>query len=295
MPGRCRWRRSARRNAHGAEIGDGLHHGEDRAAGDRRPREPQADPEKGAPGSVSHRARREIGCGRLAQERRPCQQKDIGIEHEDQHQRSAAERADLGKPVVARSPAGDGPQRRLHRPRMIEQVGIGIGQHIGREGQRQRQHDFEDAAAGKAAHRDQPGRPRSRRRRADPDIEGKLHRVPDVTRQDRVPQPEPRVERPARRCNADGGDRDDAQSRADPCEGFEWKMRHRRRQEPGFETIRKVEYDKQVLTSIASRRREWTCRFLKSAWAKRPCPLKITVTDNLSTRVEAHDGTTFGG
>jgi hypothetical protein len=211
---------------HRAEIGDGFHQRQDRAAGDRRPRHRQADPEKRAPRPVPHRARGEIGCRRLAQEGRARQQVDIRVENEDQHQRRTGQRADFREPVVARPPAGHRPQRRLHRARMIEQVGIGIGQHIGRKGERQRQHDLEDAAARKAAHRHQPGGTRSRRRRADGDQHRKLHRVPDITRHHRVPQPEPGLERAARRRNADGGDRDDAKPRTDPGEALQGKMKH---------------------------------------------------------------------
>ena len=57
-----------------------------------------------------------VGGGREA-ERGPRHQVDIGVEHRAHHQHRAAERADLGEPVIARrGPAEQVAQARLHRP-----------------------------------------------------------------------------------------------------------------------------------------------------------------------------------
>ena len=95
----------------------------------------------------------------MLQECRPRQQIDIWIEHQRQHRRRATQRSDLGEPVVTRAPPGDIAQGGLHDTGMVQHMGIGIGQNVSREGQRQHQRNLQPAHTGKPRHRDQPGRP----------------------------------------------------------------------------------------------------------------------------------------
>ena len=56
------------------------------------------------------------------QECRPRQQIDIRVEHQRQHQDSAAKRSDFGEPVVARAPTGQIAQGRLYDAGMIQEI-----------------------------------------------------------------------------------------------------------------------------------------------------------------------------
>ena len=151
---------------HRPEIRDRLHHREKRAAGDRRTRHRQGHPDEGPGRGLSERARRHHRSGGLLPERRPRQQVDVGVERNGQHRRGAAEAAHLGKPVVPRAPAGDLPQHRLNRPGMVEHEGVGVGQHVGRKGERQGQRDLQPAGGGKPVNCHEPCRRRADHRRA---------------------------------------------------------------------------------------------------------------------------------
>ena len=81
---------------------------------------------------------------------------DIGIEGERQHEGEAGQGVNVREPVVPRRPARGIAQRGLDRPADTHQVAIGIGEDIAGRGERQDEQPFEQAAARKAVHGDQP-------------------------------------------------------------------------------------------------------------------------------------------
>ena len=143
---------------HGAEIGDGLHHRQQRSARNGRARHGKAHPPEGAPGGLPKGAGRKKGRGRLLQEGRPGKEVDIRVKDQRQHRRRAREGPDLGEPVIARAPSGQVPQRGLNDARVIKNIRVGVGQHIGREGKGQGKGDLEKPHAGKPRHGHKPGR-----------------------------------------------------------------------------------------------------------------------------------------
>ena len=147
---------------HHAKVRHGLHSRQSHAAGDGRPRRRQPDAPKGSRRPSAERARRFGEGRRLRGERGARQEVDIRIEHQGEHERGAAQRANARKEVVANAPAHRLAERRLHRPGVFEQVGVNIGHHIRRRRQRQHQRPRKHAATGEIL-----GGHRPRRRHAD--------------------------------------------------------------------------------------------------------------------------------
>ena len=148
-------------------IRDHLHRHEQHAGQDRGPGHRQDDAAPGRPGSRAEAARDLERAASRQLKRGACQQVDVGIERQRKHEGRAAQRTDLGEPVVARAPAGDIAQHRLHRARKVEDVGVGIRQDVGRKGQGQHQRRLEPASAGEVVGDNEPGGPRSDQRRAE--------------------------------------------------------------------------------------------------------------------------------
>ena len=94
---------------------------------------------------------------------------DIGIKRKRQEERRSRKRSDLRKPVVADLPAHDRTQPGLQAATGIEKVGIGIGHHECRHGQRQNQPHLEKATPGKLEGCNQPSgtHPEQQNERAD--------------------------------------------------------------------------------------------------------------------------------
>jgi hypothetical protein len=109
---------------------------------------------------------------------------------------------------------------------MGQEVGIGIGHHIGRKRQRQHQQDLPQPHAGKPVHRHQPGRARADRRRAEAHEDHQQQRRAHVARQHRRHQP-----LPGRPVAGEGGerrrrDRRDADEGHDPGEQLQETFGH---------------------------------------------------------------------
>ena len=122
--------------------------------------------------------------GRGEPERNSCYHVDIGIENRGHHQHRTAKRADLGKPVIRRAPpAKHVAEHRLHRPRIFKKIGIGIGDNIGRDRRRQKQHPFEQATPGELVPCDDPGRADTKADRQHPDTGHQQQGVADIARQ----------------------------------------------------------------------------------------------------------------
>ena len=124
----------------------------------------------------------------LAHEGGAGQQVNIRVEHQDQHDRRPAQRAYFREPVIPRPVAHDAAQGGLHDARMVQQMGVGIGQHIGREGQRDDQRDLDPAAARKFGHCHQPCRTRAQGAGAKPHQNHQHGGGRDIARQDGVEQ-----------------------------------------------------------------------------------------------------------
>jgi hypothetical protein len=103
----------------------------------------------------------------LLEKRGAGEQIDIRIKDQNQHRRRTAERADFGKPVVTRPPPRQIAQYGLHNARMVKNMRIGIGQHVGWKGQRQHQSDLKKPRTRKARHRHEPGRADTNRESAE--------------------------------------------------------------------------------------------------------------------------------
>ena len=142
-----------------AEIGDRLHDGQQNTCGNRRSGQRQAHLEEGRPGTATQGTCCQKRRGGLLQERGARQEVDVGIKHQHQHQGRAPKGPDFREPVVARPPARDVTQHRLHDSRVVKDMRVGIGQHIGGKGQRQHQRDLKHAGTGEAGHGHQPRGP----------------------------------------------------------------------------------------------------------------------------------------
>ena len=101
-----------------AEISQRFHDGQRDAARDGRTGKRQRHRPEGVPGGT---AKRTAGVGiarRLLKEGRAGKQVDVRIEHEDEHGRRTAQRADIREPVITWSPTRKIAQRALHESGM---------------------------------------------------------------------------------------------------------------------------------------------------------------------------------
>ncbi len=169
--------------AHRTVIGQRFHQRQRHAGGDRRPCQRQRDAEEGFPCALPQHARRLVQSGGALDQRLPGQQVNVGIEHGDEHAGRTADGAHVGEPVVAALPAEGIAQRGLHRADELQQVGIGIGHHVGGCGQRQHHGPFEHAAAGELPHHRRPGGRHTDHRGTQPDPKTEPQRAGDVLRQ----------------------------------------------------------------------------------------------------------------
>ncbi len=168
---------------HRAEIGQRLHQRERGARCDRRARQRQRRTEKTAPGAIAGQPRRFHGAARLLEKSGTREQVDIGVQGERKHRRRAVERADFRKPVIARPPAGQFAQRRLHRAGELQPVGIGVGHDVRGHRQRQHQRPLQRPPPGEAIGTDQPGRDDADRHHAGGHAEQQQQGAPGVAGQ----------------------------------------------------------------------------------------------------------------
>ncbi len=138
--------------AHRAVVGQRFHQCQRHAGHDGRARQRQRHAEERGPGALPQHARGFGQTGRPFEQRLPGQQVDIGIEHGDEHAGRAAGRADIRKPVVAAFPAEGVAQQGLNRADELQQVGVGVGHHVGGRGQRQHECPIQHAPARKLPH-----------------------------------------------------------------------------------------------------------------------------------------------
>ncbi len=205
-------------------IGQRLHQHDGDAASDGRARERQRHAGKDPPGAKTQRPRHVQRRSGLLEEGRTREEIDIGIERRDEDQRCAFDRTDIGKPVIADAPAGEIAQPGLRRPRRLKEVRQGVGDDIGRRGQRQNQRPGEPAPAGKLEHGRRPGRSHADHQRARRRQARQNQRVRDITWEDRAPQMRPDLARRRRklgqdcdgRQSKDGGDEPGGQRPAPP-------------------------------------------------------------------------------
>jgi hypothetical protein len=142
---------------HGAVVRQGLHQCQGDAGGNCRPGQGQRYGEESPPGPDAEGPRGLQHTAGPLQEGGAGEEIDVGIEHEHEHQHGPGQGADVGKVVVAAPPLEEVPQGCLYRADKLQEVGIHIGHHIGRDRQGQHQRPFEDAPPGEVMHGREPG------------------------------------------------------------------------------------------------------------------------------------------
>ena len=173
------------------EVGERLHQRERDAAGDRGPRERQLDAPEHLAAARAERARGLDERRRPLGERGAREQVGVRVEREHEHRRRARQRADVREPVVVAAPAEGLAQRRLHRPGVLQRVGVGVGHHVGRHREREQQRPLEHPAAREAELRDDPAGERPAERDAGADEDDERERVAGVAREHRVGEVRP--------------------------------------------------------------------------------------------------------
>ena len=118
----------------GAEVGQGLHGDECRAAREPGTRERNRDPHEPGPGPVAERLRGLQHARAVRQEGAARHQVDVGVAREAEHRDHAAGRADRRHGQVRAEP---GAQRRRHRARVVERRDRHEGEHVRRHRHRQ--------------------------------------------------------------------------------------------------------------------------------------------------------------
>ena len=106
----------------------------------------------------------------------------------------------------------------MHRARIIQQCGIGIGQHIGWKGQRQRQRDFDEPSASEIVQRDQPRRARAQHSRTGGDGNDEDQRGQRIAWQHRLRQGRPCLQIAQQRSNHSSDQRQYAKRSHDPAQ-----------------------------------------------------------------------------
>ena len=141
---------------------------------------------------------------------------DVRVEHGAHHQDGAAHGADFGKPVVpARPPAEGVAQRALHRTGIVEEVRVDVGDDIGRYGEGEDEHPFEEAAAEEIVARHHPRRTHAEREAEAADACHEDERVGDVAGQHRLEEVPPETLAVSGRGGEDGEDRRQQDQRQD--------------------------------------------------------------------------------
>ena len=169
---------------HGAVIGQRFHQRQCHAGGDRRSRQRNRDTPEALPWIQAERARRLDHAAGTFEKGGSHQQVNVGIQHAGKQHNGAAQRAHLGEPVVILAPAETLAQARLQRPDELEEVGVGIGQYIGRHRHRQQQRPLRDTPPGKVVQGHQPGRAGAHRGNADADTKAEPDRISHILGQD---------------------------------------------------------------------------------------------------------------
>ena len=177
-----------------AEIVQRLHQDQRQADHDARPGQRQGDKKETLPGPPAQHPAGLQHAHRLLDKGGPGEQIDIGVEHQRHHGGGAAQRADLGEPVVAPGgPAENLAQRPLRRAGIFQDIGVDVSDDVGRHGHREQQGPFENAPPGKAAHGHQPGPADADQQRAQANPQHQLQGRGDVARQHRRGQVRPDV------------------------------------------------------------------------------------------------------
>ncbi len=176
-------------------VGDRFHQCQQRAGGNCRTRQRQVHAPPRLPRRLSEAARRVHHRRRARQERGAREQIHIRIKHDDEYERRACQRSNLGKPVVAALPAETVSQELLQRSGVLQIVGVRIRDDVRRHRQRQQQCPLESPAADEVARRHQPGGGSAHRDDADHDDQTQQRRLEQRRRNDRRQQVPQRVGR----------------------------------------------------------------------------------------------------
>ena len=169
----------------GTELVQGLHEGERDPDRDARPRHRESYAQEAAGRAVAEGTARLEQAEALLGEGSPGEQVDVGIEHEGEHDGRPAERADLGKPVVAgRGPAKRFAEGALDRARVFELIGDDEGEDVARHRERKEEREGEDPAPRKTVHGHEPGGARPDDDGADRHPRHEPKGVRDVDRED---------------------------------------------------------------------------------------------------------------
>ena len=172
-------------------VGERFHQCQQRACGNCRTRQRQVHSPPRLPRRLSEASRRVHHRRRARQERGTSEQIHIRIKHNDEYERRACQRSNLGKPVVAALPAETVSQELLQRTGVFQVVGVRIRDDVSRHRQWQQQCPLESPAADEIARRYQPGGGGAYRDDADRDDQTQQRRLEQRGRDNRrrqVPQ-----------------------------------------------------------------------------------------------------------
>ena len=153
------------------DVVERFHHRQRHACNDSRPRQRERHEEElPRAACAEHPSRLDDGAA-LHFEKQAAGEIHIGVEHDPHDKHGAADRSDVGKPVLRRSGyAQHIAKERLDRPGEAQKLDEAIGRYVGGDCQRQDQEPVHEGPAGKIVPADQPGRADADgcRRRADP-------------------------------------------------------------------------------------------------------------------------------
>ncbi len=176
---------------HRAVISQGLHQRQRDAGHHTGPRQRQGDAEKAAPRPAAKGSRRFMHAAGRFKKGRAREEIDVGVEHKNEHRHRTAQTAHVRKPVIGPAPAEAFAQGTLQGPGKLQEIGINIGQHIGRCRQWQEQRPLKKASAGKFVHDHQPGRRHANGERTGSNAQTQPERAGQIFRQHRRRQMRP--------------------------------------------------------------------------------------------------------
>ena len=210
--------RSYPEELHGADVIQRLHERKRDAGGERGPGQRQGNLPKSLGRVAPERPAHFQDADRLGDEARSGGDIHIRIEHGAHHKNGAAQAADFGEPIAPRvMPAEESAQTALHRPGIIEQLEIAIGDDVGRDRKRQEQQPLKITAPGKTIHGDEPSRPGADQERQHADARQQQQRAAQSSREHIGDEMRPGVAARFERDRDDGEDRQERDHRYDEC------------------------------------------------------------------------------
>ena len=167
-----------------AEVGQHLHHRQRHTRRDRRARQRNRHLHHPAPQAGTQQAGGFHHVHAALAQRGAHQQVHVGVQAQHEQDHRAPQAAHVG-PQRAFG-AGGGAQRHLYRAAVLQEVGVGIGQHVSRHGQRQQQRPFKKAPARKLEQADGRRGGRTHHGHAHAHADGQHQRLAGITRQHRL-------------------------------------------------------------------------------------------------------------